>query len=185
MTTTARTILVVAPTISLASSLHQWFREAGYELASVTTFAAAKTQLRTLPDIVVTEVRLGEYNGLHLALYAQAEGIPTVVVGTADAVVEEDARQFGASFVRSEDVSRERLMPLVEQLISRAEESRPERGAGDGEVLPPGRSAMASDVDSGLSSEVGTGVASDVEWVVVPEVVRTRSVTHTRRLTLH
>jgi DNA-binding NtrC family response regulator len=187
VTTTARTILIVGPTISLANSLSQWLRHAGYDLAIVTTFADAKAHLRTSPDLVVTEVRLGEYNGLHLALYAQAEGIPAIVIGASDAVVEEDARQFGASFLHADEISKEQVVPLVAQLLSQVEERRSKRSDVDGQILPPGRSAIASDMSagSGVASEVCAGVVSDVEWVVAPEVVRTRVSNHTRRLTLH
>ena len=88
VTPEARKILVVAPSTSLASQLHRWLCEAGYELTVVTTFAAAKAHLRTSIDLVVTQVRLAEYNGLQLALYAQASSIPTIVIGDPDPLIE-------------------------------------------------------------------------------------------------
>ena len=177
VTTEARKVLVVAPTTSLASNLHRWLCDAGHELTVVTTFAAAKAHLTTSPDVVVTEVRLGEYNGLQLALYAQANSIPTIVIGDSDPVVENDARQFGATFVRSEDVSRDRILALTEQGISGsdADATRSSNPSDDPQPLPRDAAGPTLDV----------GVVSDVAWVVAPEIMRPRSVVHARRLTLH
>jgi len=177
VTTEVRKILLVAPTTSLASQLHRWLCDAGHELAVVTTFAAAKAHLRTSPDVVVTEVRLGEYNGLQLALYAQANSIPTIVIGDSDPVVENDARQFGATFVRSEDVSHDRIVLLIERAISGADTDgtgSPHR-SDDPEPLRRDAAGPALDV----------AVVSDVAWVVAPEIMRPRSAVHARRLTLH
>ncbi|HWC30900.1 MAG TPA: hypothetical protein VG845_12545, partial [Dehalococcoidia bacterium] len=80
------------------------------KLTVVTTFAAARSRLRALPDVLITEVRLADYNGLHLALYAQADGIPTIVLGDADPVAEAQAAEFGATFMKRDGVVREELL---------------------------------------------------------------------------
>ena len=175
MTTEAHKILVVAPTTALASKLHRWLCDAGYELTVVTTFAAAKAHLRTSPDLLVTQVRLAEYNGLQLALYAQASSIPAIVIGDPDPVMEGDARQFGATFVRSEEVSRERILTLTERAMSGPDTAHSSHHAGDPGNLP--RDAAGAAVEA--------AVVSDVEWVVAPEIMRPRSAVHARRLTLH
>ena len=178
MTTEAHKILVVAPTTTLASKLHGWLCDAGYELTVVTTFAAAKAHLRTTPDLVVTQVRLAEYNGLQLALYAHASSIPTIVIGDPDPVVERDASQFGATYLRSEEVARERILALTARVILGADpapSSRHDAPASDPGILP--RDA------AGATAEAA--VVSDVEWVVAPEIMRPRSAVHPRRLTLH
>ena len=151
-------ILVVSPTMTLAHSLQVWLAEAGYHVTVVSTFAAAKSRLRTLPDALITEVRLADFNGLHLALYAQAESIPTVVLGDTDPVVEAQTAEFGAVFMRRGDVSRREFLSQVDRLISAA---------------PP-----RPHVDD-------LGVASDLEWSVAPEVMHERRGTHARRLTQH
>src|SRR5688572_10870733 len=111
------TALIVARTSSLGSTLFGWFSEAGYDVALVTTFAAARLQLRTEPDLLVSELRLGEYNGLHLASRAQAHDIPAIVIGNRDAMLERDARQMGVTFVAL-NVGREDLIAAAEQLTA-------------------------------------------------------------------
>lgn len=160
---TPRSILIVSPTLTLASSLQLWLNEAGYTLTVVDTFPAAKSLLRALPDVLITEVRLADYNGLHLALYAREQGIPTVVVGDDDPVVEAQAAEFGATFIRRGNVSRDEVLSQADSLISAA---------------PPRRRAANTDVQ-------GFGVASDVEWSVAPGVMRDRGTTPFRRLTQH
>jgi hypothetical protein len=61
-------------------------------------------------------VRLHEYNGLHVALRAREAGIPAVVVGDADMVVERDAEQLGATFVKWDELERESMLALLQEL---------------------------------------------------------------------
>ena len=63
-----RRILVVAKSTSTASSLLTWLADDLREIVVTNTFAAAKYYLATKPDLLIAEVKLGEYNGLHLAL---------------------------------------------------------------------------------------------------------------------
>jgi CheY-like chemotaxis protein len=113
-------ILVVSETIELANNLLLWLREAGYDLEVVTTFSAGKAHLRTSPDMLITELKLREYNGLHLALRARRDGIPTAVIGASDPCFEEDAQQLGARYVIGDFVERRELLLLVERLLSTA-----------------------------------------------------------------
>ena len=67
-----RKILVVAPSIRLAAGLVTSLGKGHYELVVVSTFSAAMVYLGRRPDLIITEVKLGEYNGLHLALRGRA-----------------------------------------------------------------------------------------------------------------
>jgi DNA-binding NtrC family response regulator len=165
VTTQRRKVLAVAPTLTLANDLRIWFSEAGYEVTLATTFADGKAHLRTFPDVVITELRLGSYNGLHLALYADAADIPTVVVGDADPVLEADANRLGAMFVRVDEISREKMLPDVENLLSKAAWTRAEREFGE----------------EPLTAEVASGL----EWVIAAAPVRHKSTNHGRRPSLH
>src|SRR4051812_30201782 len=107
-------ILLVAPQPKLADTLHNWLGAAGHELIEVSNFATAKASLSDHPDMVITSLKLGDYNGLHLALRAQAEHIPAIVVGPADPVLERDATALGATYLSS-TLRRGRLMDLVEE----------------------------------------------------------------------
>ena len=92
-------VVIVAQNPALATTLLSWLGTAGYELAIVTTFTAAKALLETKPALVISELKLGEYNGLHLALKARAVGIPAIIVGPQDTVLQKDAGDLGATYL--------------------------------------------------------------------------------------
>ena len=69
-------VLVVAQDTRLAMTLVSLLRESGCEPAVTTSYSAGRDQLDAGPAFVIAEVRLGAYNGLHLALKARAKGIP-------------------------------------------------------------------------------------------------------------
>ena len=117
MSTARRRILVVSDTLALANNLLLWLREAGYDPAVVTSFNAGKEHLRTAPDILITELKLREYNGLHLALRAHRDGIPTAVIG-ADPRYASDAQEIGARYVVGDNVHRDDILLLVDGLLS-------------------------------------------------------------------
>jgi len=58
-------------------------------------------------------VRLGEYNGLHLALRGQSHGVPAIVIGEPDPVLERDAQKLGAVYVRQAELVREHFLALL------------------------------------------------------------------------
>ena len=97
--TQGRRILVVAQSTTLAGNLLAWLGDPEHELVIVNTFAAAKHHLTTRPHLLIAEVKLGEYNGLHLALRARALGIPSIVVGAADETFSRQAEDLGAMYL--------------------------------------------------------------------------------------
>jgi DNA-binding NtrC family response regulator len=109
-------VVIVAQNPALATALLSWLGSAGYELAIVTTFPAAKALLETEPALVISEVKLGEYNGLHLALKARALGIPAIVIGPQDAVLSKDAMELGAVYLTSV-LRRRQLLDLIADRI--------------------------------------------------------------------
>ena len=117
LSTARRRILVVSDTLALANNLLLWLREAGYDPAVVTSFNAGKEHLRTAPDILITELKLREYNGLHLALRAHRDGIPTAVIG-GDPRHASDAQEIGARYVVGDNVHRDDILLLVDGLLS-------------------------------------------------------------------
>ena len=142
-------VVIVAQNPALATTLLSWLGSAGHELAIVTTFAAAKALLDTQPALVISELKLGECNGLHLALRARAVGIPAIVIGPADAVLRKDADDLGATYLstvlrRSEVVNlvAERLgatpmpttLPVANELMWQFE-NEPRLGTGTRRVL--------------------------------------------------
>jgi CheY-like chemotaxis protein len=127
-------VLIVADTPALTEDLLGWLVPGGYQSTVVTTFACAMRQLRTHPQLVISQLRLGAYNGLHVALRARGEGIPAIVIGKADTVLEGEARELGATFVQSDQLARERILALVHELIS--SEMAVESGSGPLASLP-------------------------------------------------
>jgi DNA-binding response OmpR family regulator len=109
-------VVIVAQNPALATALLSWLGSAGYELAIVTTFAAAKALLETKPALVIAELKLGEYNGLHLALKARAVGIPTIIVGPHDPVLQKDADELGATYLTSV-LRRSQVLDLVSERL--------------------------------------------------------------------
>ena len=75
----------------------------GYSVAAVRTFGDAKALLdSSTPDLLIADVRLGEYNGLQLAIFGREDhpDLPVIVTNaTEDKIVEADAIRYGATFV--------------------------------------------------------------------------------------
>ena len=111
-------VLLVAPTAATAISLWSLLAHA-CEPTLVRSFRDARRELDRDPSVLVSEVRLGEYNGLHLALRAHAKGIPVILLGEPDPVLERDARQLGAIYLPSE-TEPERLLALIESTTAAA-----------------------------------------------------------------
>ena len=108
-------VLVVAPTSPLAASLVEWLTEAGHEVILVTSFLAGKARLERAPSVLIAEVRLGDYNGLHLALRAKAGNIPSLILGNPDPVLEREAERLGVAYLPHE-LSRSALLSALEQV---------------------------------------------------------------------
>lgn len=112
-------VLVVAPTASIASKIFAWLTDAGCAPVVVASFAAGKQYLEEHPAVLISEVRLGEYNGLHLALRAQVRHIPTVLVGQPDSVLEREAAQLGATYL-APPLDAQELLSTVHPLVAAA-----------------------------------------------------------------
>ena len=92
-------VLVVTQNRAFANTLLAALLPSGFELSVVTTFTTAKSRLPLHPDLVIADVKLGAYNGIHLAVRAQALDIPAIVVGPDDAVLQRDATAMGATYM--------------------------------------------------------------------------------------
>jgi hypothetical protein len=104
-------IAIVASRRQTRMRLLRWFDTANYDTASAGTFAEGKRLLAAAPDLLVAEVKLGEYNGLHLATIARSLGVPTILIGPSDVVLERDADQIDALYLHS--VRRQDLLDVV------------------------------------------------------------------------
>jgi DNA-binding response OmpR family regulator len=93
-------ILVVDDDDATRVGLVGLLNAAGYTVIEADTLKAARKAIaEDDPDLVITDIRLGEFNGLHLAASNRTH-IPIIVVtGFPDPVLEAVARGFGAEFL--------------------------------------------------------------------------------------
>jgi|KBSMisStandDraft_5_1062788.scaffolds.fasta_scaffold681899_2 DNA-binding response OmpR family regulator len=110
----SRCALVVAATPSLAMKLCAWLKISGWQVVTAHSYPAAKARLEERLELVVTELELGDYNGLQLALRAQGYEIPALVVGRHDDVLEHEAEQLGATYLRKSDLDQHRFLVAVD-----------------------------------------------------------------------
>lgn len=111
-------ILVVDDDAATRVGLVDLLQRAGYDVTGSATFEHARQALRERrPDLLITDIRLGEYNGLQL-LVGSPEPIPTVIVtGFIDPVLEAEARAHRAAYLLK-PVSARTLLSTVEQVLS-------------------------------------------------------------------
>jgi len=125
--TSKPSVLVVAPTAGIASTVFAWLTDAGYAPVVVRSFSAGKQYLEEHPALLISEVRLGEYNGLHLALRAQARQIPTVLVGQPDMVLQREAAQLDALYLTPPLTAQELLSSIQPIALAAVPAPRPWR----------------------------------------------------------
>ncbi len=93
------TILVVDDSPSSVAGLVSAFATSGLTAAGAHGFADALKMLEGVePELLITGVRLGPYNGLHLLLRVRAlyPNTAAIVIGPADPMLASDARALGA-----------------------------------------------------------------------------------------
>src|ERR1700674_2663758 len=96
-------ILVVDENTSARTEVMELLRRARYQVAGAGNFTEAKTVLSTqVPDLLITELRLGDFNGLHLVVRARSSqsAIATIVLTRfPDPVLESEAKRLGAAYL--------------------------------------------------------------------------------------
>lgn len=110
-------ILIVDDDEPTRTGLAMLLREAGYETVTASTVPdAIKLLTDVRPDLLLVDIRLDAYNGLHVVAM-RAEPIPAIVLtGFADAAIEADARHLGAEFLLK-PVTPSMLTALVDRLM--------------------------------------------------------------------
>jgi CheY-like chemotaxis protein len=116
-------ILLVAPSDGFAISLVGALRAAGCDALVATDFPRAKALLETRPDAIIADVKLGSYNGIHLAIRASALGMPSIVVGSEDPVLMAEAARQQALYV-SPPLDAARVMEWIAKLLHVSSQAR-------------------------------------------------------------
>jgi CheY-like chemotaxis protein len=117
MTDCGHKILVVAHSPMLASALVAWLSDSQTDLVLANSYPGGKAQLLAHPDLLIAEVKLGEYNGLHLALRGQAAGIPTIVLGPNG--FEDEAERLGAVYLSLDGLGPDDLAFAIEKVLDK------------------------------------------------------------------
>ena len=112
-----RRVIVVTQDTELAGTLSAWLTDAGLPFAVATTFAAAKDLLDTAPALLIAGVKLGAYNGLHVALRAREKRIPALIIGDGEMCTAREAEQVGAAYMAAPDVSNASILQSLLQAI--------------------------------------------------------------------
>ena len=98
-----RSVVVVDGNAPDRSNTVSLLEAAGYRVRSARSFDEAKTLLAAeRPDILITDLRLGQYNGLHLVLRTRTdypEMAALVTSRIADPVLEAEAHRQCAQFL--------------------------------------------------------------------------------------
>jgi DNA-binding response OmpR family regulator len=120
---TALSALIVDPTPASLRHVVSVLSKAGFQAIAAESFARAKALLAgQRPDILVTAIRLGEYNGLHLALRGKANRTDLAALVTSpvsDPVLMADAESMNATFIVT-PVSDEELVAAVWRTLFRS-----------------------------------------------------------------
>ena len=111
-------VLIVDDDQPTRAGLAMLLMDAGYETITASTVPAAIKMLTDeQPDLLIVDIRLDQYNGLHLVAMRR-EPIPAVVLtGYADPAIEADARRLGAEFLLK-PIAPAVLTALVKRLLS-------------------------------------------------------------------
>ncbi len=118
LTPVGRRVLVVDDDSDLLRMVELWLVEAGYTVVTCDQFAAAKRQLATAPpDVLLTDVRLGAFNGLQLVILGkeQRPQMQAVVMSAYDDVtLRKEAAERGARYLLKPFSSGEVLGCLID-----------------------------------------------------------------------
>lgn len=96
-------VLIVDPDDAALCAMVRTSREAGYQTTGVATFEEAKRQIKLdRVDVLITQARLGPYNGIQLVLLGLVENPrlhALILSDRPDPVMERETVSIGAAFV--------------------------------------------------------------------------------------
>jgi len=98
----SRTALIVSCQARQRDQLERWAAADGYAAEGVSEFRGARLKLEDAPpDLLVTDVKLGAYNGLHLAIWSRGRALKTktLLIGDPDPVLQREAQREGAAYL--------------------------------------------------------------------------------------
>lgn len=120
MAAMSASVLIVDDDVTTCAGMAELLRHAGHDAQAATTFEDARAILaHRTPDLLIVDIRLGEFNGLQLIMLSRTQ-IPAIVIsGFSDPLLEHEARQAGAEFLVKPVVPAE-LLAVVQRKLSQA-----------------------------------------------------------------
>ena len=110
-------VLIVEDDAATRSGLGTLLQRAGYDVLVTDSVPEGRRALEEgAPDLLIADVRLGEFNGLQL-IAMSPRPIPAIVVTAfVDPALEADARRLGAHYL-VKPIAPAVLLALVEELL--------------------------------------------------------------------
>jgi|SRR5215831_13063678 len=118
-TKTGRNILIVEDDQGTLLGWVELLRAAGYFVTGVSSYEEGRQELATMPDLLITDVRLGVYNGLQLLMRGRMVNPrlqAIVVTGYADHIVRREAVYLQAEHLEK-PVDADRLLQVVDSAL--------------------------------------------------------------------
>ena len=118
---TGGNILIVEDDKSTLEGWVELLRAAGYGVTGVSSYEEGRQELGTMPDLLITDVRLGAYNGLQLVMRGRMVNPrlqAIVVTGYADQIVRREAVHLLAEHLEK-PVDADRLLQVVANAFRR------------------------------------------------------------------
>ena len=117
---TAASILIVEDDRAALDGLTTLMENAGYRVTAVGSFEEARNALADHPDLLLTDIRLGPYNGLQLIIRGRAINPrlgAVVVTAHPDIVVQREAERLDAIHIEK-PVDPEQLLREVARALA-------------------------------------------------------------------
>ena len=148
-------VLVLEDDENALSGIVELIRDAGHHVTGASTYDAAKRLLAVSPfDLLVCDVRLRSFNGLHLVMQTRADhpeiGV-IIITGYDDPMIDMEAHRYHAELVRKPIRPAEFLRTVNEALAKVRRQRRwpRKRVVGGFRVTVKGRPAAVVDVSYG------------------------------------
>ena len=145
------------------SFVRRWFQRvlsgAGYRVTVASDFDAGRSALHAeLPDLIIADVRLGEYNGLQLVT-SSPPGLPTILVtGFADVVLEAEALTLGAHYM-VKPIAADDLLALIHHKLESRKRQQTLGSTRQWDRTRPGTIRAAADSEPARLVDVSYGGA--------------------------
>ncbi len=114
-----RNILIVEDDQSTLIGWVELLRSAGYFVRGVSSYEEGRQELAAMPDLLITDVRLGVYNGLQLLMRGRMVNPrlqAIVITGYADQIVRREAVYLQAEHLEK-PVDADRLLQVVDNAL--------------------------------------------------------------------